>query len=93
MVRRPDRENSLDYQDGECPWIAFVQEIDDKTEQQRRQVLLAAAPQLLWCVSVLDAFARRTRECAQSSRRELRQAARFLNRLQAKLARLRQKRS
>jgi hypothetical protein len=83
-----DRENTLDYQDGECPWIAFIQEIDDKTEQQRRQILLAAAPQLLWCAGVLESFARRTREWTPSSRRELRQAATFLNRLKAKLARL-----
>jgi hypothetical protein len=67
-----DRENTLDYQDGECPWIAFLQEIDDKTEQQRRQILLAAAPQLLWCATVLDAFARRKWNCTQSRRPELR---------------------
>lgn len=88
-----DRENTLDYQDGECPWIAFMQMIDDKAELERRQLLLAAAPELHWCASILYSFARPTRDTTRQARGELREAERFLDRFRAKLTRCARRKS
>ncbi len=69
-------------------FVAFLQKLDDKAEQARRHVLVAAAPELFWALDHLSVLLVNPTDRSPNSKQEVEMAWKIFERVRTKLMRI-----